>query len=144
LRLQRFVGELQDELVAVHERGIRAVDHFGDERAQIGGCEVDLQVAGLQTRDVDKRVHDGGKPLRLGSHVLKERATLLVVEVDVVAEQRLRKAVDRSERRAQLVGDGRDEPRLHLLDETLGGDIPEGEDTAGHFACRIAHDRLAQ
>ena len=63
---------------------------------------------------------------------------------DVLAQQRLGEAVDRGQRRAQLVRDGRDEVGLHLLDDPLGRDVAEREDPAGDRAGRVAHDRLGQ
>ena len=44
--------------------------------------------------------------------------------------QRHRRAVDRGERRAQLVRHGRHEVALHLLDAALLGHVPEGVDGA--------------
>src|SRR5215210_4120414 len=49
-------------------------------------------------------------------------------EVDVVAEQRLRSAVDRRERRSELMGDGRDEVRLQLLQAAFLGQVVERVD----------------
>ena len=53
-----------------------------------------------------------------------------VVERDVVALQRHRRAVDRGERRPQLVRDGRDEVALQLLDRPLVGEVAERVDGA--------------
>src|SRR6185436_20716878 len=54
----------------------------------------------------------------------------VAVEVEVGAEDRQRGAVDRRERRAQLVGDGRDEVGLHRLDPPLLGQVAERVDDA--------------
>ena len=107
------------------------------------GRDPHLQVARVEPRDVEQRVDDLRQPLRLGRDVAEERRALLVAEEDVLAEQRLREAVDRRQRRAQLVRHRRDEVRLHLLDEPVGRDVAEREDAAGDGADRIAHDRLA-
>ena len=68
----------------------------------------------------------------------------VVRELDVAAHERLREAVDRGERGAELVRDRGDEVRLHLLDHALAGDIAEGEDAAGDGPARVEHDRLAE
>ena len=108
------------------------------------GGELDLQVAGVEPGDAEQPVDDRRQPLGLGGDVAEERVALLLAEEHVVAEQRLGEAVDRGQRRAQLVGDVRDELRLHLLDDALGGDVAEGEDAAGHGAGRVAHHGLGQ
>ena len=51
-----------------------------------------------------------------------------VAELEVLAPQRDRGAVDRRERRAQLVRDGRDEVGAHLLERALLGQVAEGVD----------------
>ncbi len=71
-------------------------------------------------------------------------ARSVLAEVDVLAEQRLGEAVDRRERRAQLVRDGGDEVRLHLLDAPLGGDVAESVDPARDGTGRIGHHGLAE
>ena len=57
-------------------------------------------------------------------------SSLVALEHDVVAPQRHRGAVDRGERRAQLVRDGRDEVALELLDGPLLGEVAERVDGA--------------
>ena len=75
---------------------------------------------------------------------LEERAPLLVREADVLAQQRLREAVDRRERRAQLDRHRRDEVGLHLLELVLGRDVAEREDAARDRSGRVAHHRLRE
>ena len=55
---------------------------------------------------------------------------LRLLELDVAALERQRRAVDRGERRAQLVRDGRDEVALQLLDRALLGHVAERVDRA--------------
>ena len=55
---------------------------------------------------------------------------LVLVERDIAPPQRHRRAVDRGERRAQLVGDRRDELRAHRLERPLLGQVAEGVDDA--------------
>ena len=95
-----------------------------------------MQVAGVEPRDVQERVHDPRQALGLGGDVAQERLALLVAELDVLPEQRLGEAVDRRQRRAELVRDRRHEVGLHLLDEAVGGDVAEGEDAARDDARR--------
>src|SRR5207253_1742394 len=76
--------------------------------------------------------------------IAEEGRALFLAEEDVVAQEGLREAVDRGQRRAQLAGDTRDELGLHLLDDALRGDVAEGEDPTGNGSRRIAHDRLRQ
>ena len=61
---------------------------------------------------------------------------LLVAEHDVLAPERHRSAVDRRQRRAELVRDGRDEVAPQLLDRSLLGQIAERVDGAVGELCR--------
>ena len=101
-------------------------------------------VPGLEAGDAQQVVDDVDEPLRLGGDVAEEGRALGVRELDVAAHERLREAVDRGERRAELVRDRGDEVRLHLLDDALAGDVAEGEDAAGDGPARVEHDRLAE
>src|SRR5581483_8136189 len=58
------------------------------------------------------------------------RVAHLVLELHVLATQRQRRPVDRSERRAQLVRDRRDEILSHRLELALLGQVAEGEHDA--------------
>ena len=67
-------------------------------------------VAGVEPGDVEQVVDDASEPLGLGRDVARgSRAAPSSGEVHVLAQQRLGEAVDRGQRRAQLVRDGRDE-----------------------------------
>ena len=112
--------------------------------ADVGVGELHGHVARVELRDGEQAVDDRGQPLGLGGDVAQERRALLLAEEHVLAEQRLREAVDRRQRRAQLVRDGRDEVGLHLLDAALGGDVAEGVDPPGDRAGGIGHHRLAE
>ena len=61
------------------------------------------------------------KPLRLVGDDGEETAAQIVGEDDVFSLEGLRRAVDRGDRRSQLVGDGGDEIRLELLQSLLLG-----------------------
>ena len=115
-----------------------------DDRRHVRRRQVDLQVARVQPRDREQPVDDPGQPARLRRDVAQERLALLLAEQHVVAEQRLAEAVDRRQRRAQLPRDVGDELPLHVLDNALGGDVAEGEDSAGHRAGGVAHDGLGE
>ena len=128
--------------MAVRRRILDAADDLRDDRPDVGRREVDLQVAGVETRDVQERVDDRRQPLRLRRDVAQERTPLLLAEEHVLAQERLGEAVDRRERAAQLVRHRRDELALHLLDEPLGRDVAEREDAARHGTRGIAHHRL--
>ena len=56
---------------------------------------------------------------------LEELLVHRVLELEVVARERQRRAVDRSERRAQLVRHGRDEVLANLLERALLGQVAE-------------------
>ena len=76
--------------------------------------------------------------------VAEERLALLLPEEDVPAQQRLREAVDRGQRRAQLVRDGRDEVGLHLLDDAAPRRRRGTRRSGPRPRRRVAHDRLGQ
>ena len=65
----------------------------------------------------------------LDDHV-EQLVAQLGLELDVVAAQRERGAVDRGERRAQLVRHGRDEVLAHRLERALLGEVAERVDGA--------------
>ena len=62
--------------------------------------------------------------------IVEQPRAQLVGEVDVGAQQRQRGAVDRRERRPQLVRDGGDEVGAHQLERALVGEVAEGVDRA--------------
>ena len=87
------------------------------------GSSSRVEVAGEQ-----QVVDDRGEAVGLGRDHAEQLVLDSVVELEVGAPDRLRGAVDRSERRAQLVRDGRDEVRLQLLERALLGQVPERVD----------------
>ena len=95
-----------------------------------GPADQDRRRPGVEPAREQDVVDDPGEPLRLAGDHLEHARLLLVPEHDVVAAQGHRGAVDRRERRAQLVRDGRDEVALQLLDRTLLGQVAEGVDGA--------------
>src|SRR5207248_5483843 len=73
---------------------------------------------------------DPGETLRFLSDHVEELLLRALVQVDVVAAQRLRGPLDRGERSAQLVGRGRDELTLQLVERPLLGQAAERVDDA--------------
>ena len=105
-------------------------DHAARELGRVGPADRDRRRAGVEPAREQDVVDDPREPLRLAGDHLEHARLLLVPEHDVVAAQRHRGAVDRGERRAQLVRDGRDEVALQLLDRALVGQVAEGVDRA--------------
>ena len=62
------------------------------------------------------------------AEIREQPAALRLAERDVLAPECQSGAVDRRQRRAQLVRDSRDELRLQGLDRSFGGEVAEGED----------------
>ena len=76
---------------------------LGDDGADVGRREVQLDVPGLEARRGEQRVDDRRDALGLRRDVAEEETTLVLPELDVLPQQRLREAVDRGQRRPQLV-----------------------------------------
>ena len=121
-----------------------ALDRLREHGFDVHGVEVDADRAGVEAGDAQEVVDDRDQALRLGRDVAEERALVLLAERDVLAEQGLGEAVDRGQRGAKLVRDGRDEVGLELLDGALARDVPEGEDPPAGRARRVAQGRLGQ
>ncbi len=143
LRRDRLLREVDDERSPVRRPDLHALHGLADHLAHVGRRDAHLEVAGVEPRDVEQRIDDLRQSLRLRRDVAEERRPLLLAEEDVLAEQRLREAVDRGQRRAQLVRHRGNEVGLHLLDEAIRRDVPEREDATCDGADRIAHDRFA-
>ena len=126
-------------LVDVH--GGNGLPHGGLDRRRL---ERHLELPCLQAGDAEKIVDDPDEALGFLRDVAEKARPLGIGELDVGALKCLREAVDRGERRAKLVRDRRDEVGLHLIDDALARDVPEGEDPARDRPCRVAHDRLAE
>src|SRR5204863_10102436 len=103
LRIEPVGGQVDDEIVTVGTRGLLGqLDDIGNHGTNVGRCEVDMQVAGIEPGDVEELVDDRGQALRLRSDIAEERPALLLPEEHVLAKQRLSKAIDRGQRRPQL------------------------------------------
>ena len=59
----------------------------------------------------------------------------------LVGQQEVERALDRGERRPQLVGDGGDELGLHAVDLALAGDVAQGDRDPDHAAQEIVGGR---
>jgi hypothetical protein len=84
-----------------------------------------LQLGRLERARKEDVLDHPGEPVGLLRDEGEQLPRDVVSEVDVVAEQRLRCAVHRGERRPELVRDGRDEIRLQLLQATFLGEVVE-------------------
>jgi hypothetical protein len=100
-----FDGERVTSVDLLPQAGDNVLDHVAD----VGARHVEPDHAGLEARDVQQVVRDANEPLGLRCDVAQERAALGFGEIHVAAEQGLGEAVDRRERRAELVRDGRHE-----------------------------------
>src|SRR3990170_4065535 len=135
---ERLVGERDDEAMAVRVVArVERADGLADDRPDIGLRELHGHVARVELGDGEKPVDDRRQPLGLRGDVAQEGRTLLLSEEYVLAQERLGEAVDRRQRRSQLVRDGGDEVRLHLLDAALRRDVAKRVDAAGDRARRI-------
>jgi hypothetical protein len=78
-------------------------DDLGHDRPDVDAVELDMQVAGVEPCDVEQLVDDFRQPLGFRRDVTQERAAILFPERNVLTQERLREAVDRGQRRPQLV-----------------------------------------
>ena len=101
-----------------------------DERERIAVLDRDVQRVGVEPARPEDVVDGAREPVGLARDDVEQLRALLVVERDVAAAQRHRRAVDRGERRAQLVRDGRDELGAHRLERALLGQVAERVDDA--------------
>ena len=86
--------------------------------------------ARLEARGAEQRLDEPVEPLGLARDVADERRAVLLAEARVLAQQRLGEAVDRGQRRAQLVRDGGHEVALELLERAHLGDVAHREHAA--------------
>ena len=100
------------------------------ELGRVGPADRDGRGAGVEPAREQDVVDDPGEPLGLAGDDREHPRCWSSLERDVVALQRHRGAVDRGERRPQLVRDGRDEVALQLLDGALLGQVAERVDGA--------------
>ena len=101
-----------------------------DDGRDVGGRKLHLQVAGVEPRDVQQLVDDLRQPFRRGGDEAEEGAARALVEVDVLAQERLARSRRWRSGAGAAVRHRRDEVGLHLLDDPLGGDVAEREDPA--------------
>ena len=109
-------------------RGRRPDELLGIERLGDDTERAAVELAGEQDF-----LHEAGEPLRLDRDHVEQVVPGLLVQVLLPLEQRHRGAVQRGQRRAQLVRDRGDELGTELLEPPLAGHIAEG-----------VHDAVAQ
>src|SRR5688500_13615876 len=101
---ERLVGERDDEPVAVRiVAGVERADGLADDRPDIGLGDLHGHGAGVELGDGEEPGDDRGQPLGFRGDVAQEGRTLLFAEEHVLAKERLGEAVDRRQRRSQLV-----------------------------------------
>src|SRR4051794_13677147 len=145
LRREPAVLDVDDEAVPVPGVVVLVALHrVREQRLEVDRRELHLEIARVEPGHVEERVDDLREPFRLRGDVADEGRALGFAEERVAAQERLCEAVDRRQRRAQLVGDRRHEVGLHLLDEAVRGDVAEGEDPAGDLTAGVAHDGLGE
>ena len=110
----------------LHERG-----DLLDRRAQVAAARLDLELAGLDPRDVEQVVDEVDEAVGRLQRDLDELLLALGEVVVLGRLQQLDEALDRRQRAAQLVRGGRDEVALGLLQARALGDVAQRPD-----ACR--------
>src|SRR6266550_545259 len=109
---------------------VELLDDAIDELRCIERLGLEIEPTGVELAREQDLVHDPAEALRLVRDQRYEPVAAALVEREIVTQQRLSGAVDRGERRPQLVGCGRDEGRLQLLEPADVGQVAEGVDRA--------------
>ena len=112
----------------------RRLDDALDEVAGVEGLGFEVEPARVELVREQDLVHDPAQPLGLVGDQRDEALAPGLVEREVVPEQRLRRAVDGGQRRAQLVRGGGDEVGLDLLEPARVGQVAERVDRAAEEA----------
>ena len=121
---------VEHELVTALEVRELGLDDVPCEPQRVARHDRHVQRAGVEPARPEDVVDRAREPLGLAGDDVEHLRALVVVERDIAPPQRHRRAVDRGERRAQLVGDRRDELRAHRLERPLLGQVAEGVDDA--------------
>ena len=100
------------------------------ELARVVRADVELDAVGVEPARPEDVVHGPREPVGLGRDHGEQVRALRLVELQVLTLERQRRAVDRGQRRAQLVRDGRDEVAAQLLEHAVGGQVAERVDGA--------------
>src|SRR4051794_6981843 len=103
------------------------LDDLADDRGRVDARELDAEFAGLRTARREDVGDDLREPLRLLLDHPQKRLALDELE-PCTLPQRRRSAVDRGQRRTQLVRHRRDEVRFHPLELVLLADVAERVD----------------
>ncbi len=103
----------------------RRLDDRAGELRRIAALDGDGKLIGVEAAGDEEVVDDRAEAVRFRRDHAEELDLDLGVELDVRAAEGLRRAVDRGERRPQLVRDRRNELRLDLLERALFGQVPE-------------------
>ena len=104
--------------------------HFG---------QMQLHPAGLHPGELQQVVNHALERRRLGAHGLQKVLLHLGHRAGLAHQDDLDEALDRVQRRAQLVADDREEVGLHPLQLFLRGDVAQHGHHAAHIALGIQH-----
>src|ERR671922_631414 len=118
------------DVVSCSQRGAHLLDHLDDEPLGVDVLLLEPQPAGVELVRQQDVPDDPRQPLALERDHFQQPVRRRHVEVDVAPAQRLRAAVDRRERRPQLVRDGGDELALQGVERALLGQVAERVDDA--------------
>src|ERR1700747_1552563 len=94
-------------------------DHLLRALGRVAALDRDAHLPRVEAARPEDVVDDAGEPVGLARDHVETAGPLRLLEADVVTLQRQRGAVDRGERRAELVRHSRDEVALQLLDRAL-------------------------
>ncbi len=130
----RPAGATTDESQAFRNTRLCDLGDLGHDRGRVAPLDLDLHPTRLEAACPEDVVDDPREPVRLARDHIEETVALLRLHRDLAVAKRHRRAVDRGERRPQLVGDGRDEVRLQLLDRALVRHVAERVDGAAREA----------
>ena len=106
------------------------LDNALDEVAGVERLVHEVEAAGVELVREEDLVDDAVQPLGLVDDQGDEAVASGLVEGEVVAAERLGRAVDSRERRSELVRGRGDEVRLQLLEPARVGDVAERVDDA--------------
>jgi hypothetical protein len=112
------------------EVGKLSVDYVTCERQGSAVLDRDVQRVRVEPARPEDVVDRAREAIGFARDDVEQRGTLPLVERHVLAPQRHRRAVDRGERRPQLVRHRRDELGAHRLERALLGLVAEGVDDA--------------
>ncbi len=104
-----------------------AVDDPAQGLPEVHDLLAHLDPAGVDTRDVEHLREQPGHPVRIGVDGVEHQLLLFFGETVPLRQQGGGEALDARQRRAQLVGDGRDQVGAVALHTLPAGGVPQGQ-----------------